>query len=380
METRHGSQTVTDAKITPAILEQYFNSIQEPFRETRKGLAEEAGGSLTVFVVGFVFSLIPVIPYLFSKLSMRLFGPRLISFRTIHFQLSSFFFWWLTSFVISLSALVLASKFSGPSAEEKKRWLSPQQMRFTYCYGVVDEIGKYRTNQLGRHLQTARNYLEKTRESLRPVDLDLDEIWRGGIRFIGGEPTLISHGGGRRPKWYRLQPDTELILQGFRSLIPKLGDRLKDKKDLGAIQSVLTELASYLYTEIPELSDSAPQNNFDQAGMESLLRFARQIIELPTYQSEEVKQTPKERLSRKIISAGYKLTAPLVHQNVLVAFCSWYAVTLLLFCGGFYFAFRLVPSIKMDTTIVTAVVGGPIATAVTAVTIPRLSRNKKDKE
>lgn len=50
---------------------------------------------------------------------------------------------------------------------------------------------------------------------------------------------------------------------------------------------------------------------------------------------------------------------------------------LVLFCVGFLAAFRLVPTMKMDTTIVTAIVGGPITTAVAAVTIPRLTSTKK---
>ncbi len=374
-----GPQVASNVKISPSTLEQYFSSIQEPFRETRKGYAEEAAGGVGILAVAFIFSLIPLIPYLLSKLALRLFGPGLFLFLGIHIRLSSFFFWWLTCFVISLSSLVLVGKFSGPSAEERKKWLSPQQMRFAYCYGVVDEIRKYKTNQLSRHIETARKYVETTRESLRAADLGLDGIWRREIHFAEGQPTFISlHGQG--PKWYRLEPDTELILRAFRSLMPKLGDRLNDRKDLGAIQSALADLATYLYTEIPELSDSSRENNqFEQAGMESLLRFARQIVELVPYQSEQVKQTPKERFSRKFISAGNRLSTPFVHENVLIAFCAWYVVTMLLFCGGFEVAFRLVPSMKVDSTIVTAIVGGPIATAVTAVTIPRLARNKKDK-
>jgi len=113
MGTRPGRQAASDVKITLRTLDQYYNSIQEPFRETRKGWAEEAAGKLGIFVTVFVFSLIPLIPYALSKLASWVLPLRVFVFRGIHFQPSSFFLWWLTCFVVSLSLLVCVSKFSG---------------------------------------------------------------------------------------------------------------------------------------------------------------------------------------------------------------------------------------------------------------------------
>jgi hypothetical protein len=180
-----------------------------------------------------------------------------------------------------------------------------------------------------------------------------------------------------RPKWYRLEPDTELIVRAFPRFPPRLRDRLKDRKDLVTIESVLTDLAGYLYTEIPELSGSESQSAFERAGVESLLSFARRINDLPPYRSEPLPQTPKEKASEKILSLGRKLSAPFNHENALVSFWAWYVLLLVLFCTGFYIAFRYVPTLKIDSTVVATIVGGPIATAATAVAIPRLTKGKK---
>jgi hypothetical protein len=254
-------------------------------------------------------------------------------------------------------------------------------MRFAYCYGVVHEIRRYKTNQIGRHIDTAMNYLDKTAMALfRVSSLDTsegfypDQYWRREL-LLSGHQMAVFNLIGRCPKWYRLRPETETILQACQEFAPKLGDRLKDRKDLGALESALTDLAAYQYTEIPELSDSKSESRFEE-GTELLLSFAQKVIALPPYRSEPLNPTPKEKLSRKLLLAGGKLTVLFSHENVLVAFVSWLILMLVLFWGGFYVALRFVP-IKMDSTILAALIGGPIATAVTAATIPRLGRAKK---
>lgn len=370
----------TRPKIAPATLEQYFDSIEDPFRETEVAMAK--GSPIGAFVAVFVFSLIPVIPYGLSKLVLWFFGPKVVWFRTLHFRLASFWFWWIVCFAISLSLLIIVSKVSGPSAEEKERWLSPAQMRFAYCYSVVDEIQKYKTNQLTRHIDAAVEYLDKTAESLRSGEmigegLHADRL-RREVLLSEHQAGVIFVSRGTRPKWYRLRPETETILQGCREFMPKLHDRLKDRKDLNAVEAALTDLAAYEYTEIPELSDSNSETRFDE-GSGLLLSFAQQVIALQSYRSEPLTPTPKEKLSRKLFLGARKLSVPFTHANVLVAFCAWLILMVVLFWGGFYLALRLF-QIKMDSTIMTALIGGPIATAVTGATIPRLGKTKKRQE
>src|SRR4051794_9916264 len=79
-------------------LEQYFDSIKEPFRETQEGLAKET--SIGWFVAGFMFCLIPLIPYAISKVTLKIFGQRIVSFSSLHFHLASFWFWWFLLFIV----------------------------------------------------------------------------------------------------------------------------------------------------------------------------------------------------------------------------------------------------------------------------------------
>lgn len=363
----------TKTAIAPNVLDAYFKSIEEPFRETCAGMAKKDGPNAS-FVLGFVFCLIPLFPYLVYRLLEWRLGTKQMSFRFVHVNVWSFWFLWLAFFVVSLAALIVATRVSGPSKEEKAHWLSPQQMRFAYCYATVDEIRHYKTNQLSRHIEKASEYLRSTSKSLKPSRVvSIDE--GGEIGYLLGPQVQVHH--AHRPAWYRLRPETELILKGYSEFLPKLRDRLKDRKDLVDVEAALTDLAGYRYTEIPEISSNKSEVNFEQVGEESLLSFARRVTSLSPYRSEPEKQTPKDKLSRKILSFGHRTSSLFSHQNVLVAFLAWWILMFVLFCGGFYIAFRLVPALKMDTTVVTAMIGGPITTAVAAVTIPRLSHSKK---
>lgn len=349
-------------KIAPGTLEQYFESIEDPFRETQAGLAKNS--PIGCFVAILVFSLIPAIPYLMTRFVRHFVGPRVFWLRSFHLHVASFWFWWVVCFVISLSMLILVTKFSGASAEEKKGWLSPAQIRFAYCYSVIKEIKSYKTNHLSRHIDAAVEYLDKTAKSLLPVStLETaegfypDQYWRKEIQLTESQAAIVPVIVGSRPKWYRLRPETETILQACREFMPKVRDRLKDRKDLNAIEAVLGDLAAYQYTEIPELSDAQSEARFEE-GTQLLLSFAQQVMALQPYRSEPTNPTPKEKLSRKLFLAGQKLSIPFTHANVLVTFCSWLVLMLFLFWGGFYLALKFYP-IKMDSTIMATLIRRP---------------------
>jgi hypothetical protein len=362
------------AGIPREILDEYFRSIEEPFRETRVGMAKNDGPS-GVFILVFILCLIPLIPYLFHKLLVWRFGSMSISLYSIHLDLASFWLLWVGLFVGSLLLMLVATKVSGPSKEEKRKWLSLDQMRFVYCYKVIDEIRTYRTNHIDRHIDKAIQYLQKTTEFLMPpVPFGKAEIIYPREPYLRTIATIWQM--DMHPKWYRLRPETELIMEAFHQFTPKLWDRIRNKKDLATVEGILTALAGYYYTEIRELSSDQSETNFERVGEESLLSFAQLITGLSPYLSEGVQLTPEEKITQKIKLVGNKVSMFFTHDNVLIAFCSWYILMLLVFCVGFYLAFRLVPTTKIDTTIVTALVGGPITTAVAAVTIPRLTKTR----
>jgi hypothetical protein len=359
-------------------LTEYFNSIEQPFRETRHGMAESDGfisNALNAFLIS---SLIPVTPFVVCKILVRFFGTRVINMHYFSLRITSFWFLWVFFASLAIVSVVLLAKLQGPSAEDKKEWLSRSQMRFAYCFAARREIRKFDRNHRDAHVDAALDYLNQLNQSLHP-------LFTGGIYhklYLEQDLTVVGTPSGPsiilsqkdRPRWYRLQPDTELILDAFGEFADKMHDRIKDHKDLESIDAVLTKLAGYLYTEIPELSDSKSKEAFEQLGMQELVAFAQFVKELPAYHSEAPNPTPKEKVSQKIVDFSRGVSGLFTHKNVLLCFLCWYILALFLVSLGFMFALHHFPNIKVDSTIITALVGGPVAAAVTAVTLPRLSQ------
>lgn len=365
----------TKPTVDEASLHGYFESIRDSFRETREGMEKEDKGTNGLVILFFVLSLIPLFPFIGYTLAKYYLGSALLPIKTFQIHVASFWFWWVALFLLSLGILLLALKLGGVSAAEKKKWLSPPQMRFAFSYSVVEEIQKFRTNQMSRHIDAAVYCFDKASSMLLPRRAVPTELYaaHGKEAVITGESAgLVRVEFAGLPKWYRLQPETERILKAFGEFSSKLRDRLKDCKDLPALQSALTYLAAYYYFE----TNSESEVHFEQ-GMVMLLTFAGQLDSLPPYRSEEQKKTPKEKLSIKFFSALSKVTAPFGHENPMIAFLCWLVLLFCLFSGGFYLALRFT-SLRLDSTILNALIGGPILGAVTAVTIPRISKSRRD--
>src|SRR5258708_4407919 len=117
----------TKPTVDEAALHAYFESIRDSFTETRKGEEEDNESPHWVFVFFFLLSLIPLFPFLASRLTNHYFGNAIFTIKGLRFHVGSFWFWWVALFLLSLGILLLAIKFSGVSSAEKKKWLSPDR-------------------------------------------------------------------------------------------------------------------------------------------------------------------------------------------------------------------------------------------------------------
>lgn len=368
-------------------VEEYFISIRRLFSDARQ-LREEEGKYqvLKGTTVGlFVLSVLPLVPYLLRYVVTRY---KLIHGLKVHewtIPVNSFWFWWSACFVGTLLLMLGTFRLLRPSPELQKNRLSPQQLRFAYCYSLADEIRNFQTNRLQRHLDKAIEYARELGEFL----------WRSTVPFpvpgsadvylsIEGQPHSdrdfrIQEIFSRRPKWYRLQPETEEILRAFREFLPKYLDRLRDKKDLATLNSALEDLAEYFYTEIPEIApdSSEAQREMEAAGMVALMKFVAKTNGLAPYRSEAIPSTAKEDVARKVAFTGSRLAALFVHHNVLVSFFAWYFLLLLICSSAAWAALRYVAALKLDSVMVTSLIGVPLLGAITATTIPRIGRDGK---
>jgi len=98
------------------------------------------------------------------------------------------------------------------------------------------------------------------------------------------------------------------------------------------------------------------------------------VLELPPYSSEPKPETAKQGASRRIASVGRRLNDLFVHQNTIICFGAWYLLSLVLIAAGVKIALHYYPELKMDTVILSTIIGVPVAGATAAVTLPRLRK------
>lgn len=380
-------------------LKEYFASIERRFKETRasknKTYLLDVVLGISIFLL--VFSVIPLVPYVLSRAAPWVTGGTTASLFSLQIPLSSFWMWWLTSVAGMVAWVTIIGRLPGQREEKrKKNWLSEPQMRFCYCYAIIDEIRKYRTNLLGAHIDRSIELWPGLMDSvgslfITPRIYILNQIHapttsidehRGTYGVSGGMglTTLLEIDQlKRRFSWFRLDRQTETITKAFSALQIKLEDRLGDKKDLLLVQDCLTRLAGYFYSNIPELSAAGEEDDgkaLTSFGENDLILFSEQVNALSVYSSESKIETGSTSPQRKVASSISRLAALFSHPNVLVCFLVWYLLSGLLLLLTLSMAFYFLPTQNMDSVLLSTLIGVPPASAVAAVAVSRRQRRE----
>jgi hypothetical protein len=371
--------------VTASDLDVYYRSIELPFWVAWRSITRRDDPT-GMFLVGFLLCFVPVFPFLASTLTRIIYGNPTIHVWRLHFEPSSFWLWWPVSAIASFLLLLLMGRSQGKLTEHNIRQLSPQQLRFAYCYGALDEIRRYSSSGATQHIETASDYLrELTSAMMRASTLDLAEgaypyhYWQSdawvGRKTSGGHASV----GVRLklPSWYRLQPETEEIVKAFPR-VSLLKERTADGNDLAVVESALADLGTFLYTEIANVPGAAPRAALERAGADSLLSFARKVNALPTYKRKPPKPETQGRLLRGLGTLGQWLIATLTHENVIAVFFGWYFLTLVLEAAALLIAFTLVPKLSMDTTLLATVIGTPFGVAAAALVVSKRRTSPQD--
>lgn len=368
--------------ITPRDLEGYYRSIEVPFYVAWKSITRRDDPT-GIFAVGFLMCLVPVIPLTLSLLTRALYGnPTLVVWR-LRFAPSSFWFWWPTLTTVSFLFLLAMGRSQGRLTAYRIRLLSPQQLRFAYCYGTLDEIRRYRSSREPRHIREAEMYLNKLDTAMmRASTLDLAEgaypyhywqsdAWVGKWKHGEGPSVGISL---KLPNWYRLKPDTEEIVKAFPRFV-LVREYVADGKDLPDMESVLTDFAVYLYTEIPEVPGAAARPALEKAGTNALLRFARKVNALAPYKRQPLSLKANTGAPHYIAAFAKSITAFLTHENALATFFAWYVLSFLFVVVLLLLALRLFPAVRMSDTLMAMVISTPFVVAAAALVLTTRSHS-----
>jgi hypothetical protein len=365
--------------IATSDLETYYRSIELPFYVAWRAISRKDDPT-GCFLVGFLLCLFPVIPFLASTLAGTIYGRPTIDLSGMRFEPSSFWLWWPALATASFLTLLLIGRSQGRLAKYKIQQLSPQQLRFAYCYGALDEIRRYRSNGSPQHMETADAYLGNLMAAMiRASTLDLAEgaypyhYWQSDA-WVGRRRSGEHASVGVRlnlPRWYRLQPETEEIVKAFPRL-SRLRKRAVDGRDVEVVESALSDLGTFLYTEIANVPCAAPRATLERIGDASLLSFARKVNALSPYERQPHRPDPHGRLLKMFGAAVRWLTGILTHENVIAVFFAWYFLAFVLEVAAFVIAFRLFPTLSMDTSLIGTGIATPLLVAAAALVLSKL--------
>ena len=363
--------------------------------------------AIPLCLVLLILTVIPLLPMAAWGLVHWLFAHRSPTLYGRHIPIQSLWFWSLACLTIfGPLALVLTSIGERRDKRRDEQSLDYAPMRFALCYATVQEIDKYSTNHLAKHIGLATKYwrlfLPQLRMLLNPArrgdtrspaaipeaveiatviessldDETLAEIQHHGFagskglqKYLSWFPQIdmlrMSH------PWFKLEPGTVKVVDAFNSLSLKIGGRLKDKKDIPAVANVLSQLAIYLYTIIPELSSGEHgEERVKVLGEQALVKFADAVQNLPPYEEELRPLATKERASRRVVGIFIWLASLFSHENLLVKFGAWWLLIQVIILLVLAVALQSVTKFRTDSTLLVFAIGTPLLVAAAALATP----------
>jgi hypothetical protein len=374
-------------------LKQYFDSIKQSCRETTESQRTKDWAVLLqpISFIIFFASLLTLVPRLLSKFVPWLFKSNDLLIHGIRVSLSSVWLWWFVSTPLTLALFILVRKRGNARTHRRRKsWVPEPQMRFAYCYSVVDEISSFQTNGLQKHMDSALDNWKKCQRLLyfmfRPFYMiDMPTVAMTQAQFAI-DPASESQQFAlfleveelkRRFSWFRLESDTGATLDALAALPSKIRDRLRDKKDLSQVCSCLLQLSGYLYSRIPDVPQSDGGESVEELGFKSRQYFVSELSLLPAYATESKPMAAKSSLFRSVVGAAGQFSSLWIHENTFICFMAWWGLTLLLTLGSLRVVLHFLPGVVVDSVLVSLIVGGPLACGVTAVALSKQLRGKQ---
>jgi hypothetical protein len=398
------------AEIKP-VLDSYFQSITKALDATLSAEMSRSSAYDGVFgTIGFflllLFSLIPALPALAYFLSRWISKPLALNVYGIHLSVHSFLFWYLALSALSAICFGIRLKYSsirqksGTPTINTAELLNQSQMRFALCYSVKSEIDSYRTNRLPGHIEKANMFWRQLLPSLQDAlgsETDYGISSPSGMMHPEWQLTyarpISEFVNGRRRKffpqvhklldrfsWFKLDPRTESVITAFDGLRSKLSGRIRDKKDLFQVSNCLLPFSLYLYTLIPDITDTEQEKeNLGVFQEISLTSFVQEMASLADYTPEKRVDSKTEKSAASKAKVGGMLSATVGNTAPFLRFISIWIIVQIFVAIAISTFLAAVKTLKMDSTLVALLIGSPFAIAAALTAIPITARTEDSK-
>jgi len=350
-------------------VESYFESIRAPFEQTLKATKKNYPKLFVrlAWLSGFIG--ISAVPFFSSRVAISIFHTQSINLLGKTYEIkeiaSGVFVWCgMLGTMVFGGIIRILSRFSELNRAGKP--LPPRHMAFALSYAIVRELDHFERNKMELHQRMITNlwgklltYLRWTLESsLAPESTSFHKLPPRNFLVVPDAQRIAESFN-----WVLLDKPAYSIITGLNNLHLKLSPRLSTGFQVGSLIPVFRQLGNFLYTSIPE---HRKDERLALWGYSELSRCADTLNSMS--RMAEVKEaTPAERFKAVFARCGAVFT----HSNIAVAFFAWWFVFQALFAALIATAFHYFPNLTMNSQAMVALIGGPIAAAISMVGISR---------
>ncbi len=407
-----GSQMQADILNAEPTPESYFRSITPAFETTLTAeessiAGHDSGFTSFIFFLLLLSSIIPILPTLAYLGSHWISKSFILHIWRFDLSIHTFLFWYVALSAITALLFGISLRYSSIKKRRRERvvpndeLLNHSQMRFALCYSVKSEIDSYRTNKLPIHMKKARSFWEKLIPSLynslesgrdyfvtTSEGLTYPAFDHRSVEFIGSSRLRMSQRFFpqlsellTRYSWFKIEPRSEAIIAAFDGLRSKIDGRISDKKDLSQVSRCLEALSFYLYTQIPEISDTEEDRlRINGKGELSLDSFVHEMNSLDKYIPQELSVPTPDKSAAKKAKIGEILSATVGNPSPFLRFCSIWIILQLIVGIAVTSSLLSVRNLKLDSTLLALLIGSPFAIAAALTAVPISSRSGSGSE
>jgi len=357
----------TGEAVFEAKVQAYFDSIRPAFEQTLRATATDYSKFVLwlAWLIGLIgitalpFSLAHVRNFVFHGNSVTLLG------KNFDVQDSAFFvFIWCAMIGPVLLAGITRSLVRSAQFKRSKKPLTPPRMAFALSYVITSELEHFDRNRIDYHRTKATELWKKLLTYLaliltpeRSEELSFHDLPAAEFSLMP-RMMLIA----KVLDWESLDKPAFEIISGLNQLHSKISRRLLDAVDRETLIEIFRRLSHYFYTWTPEHKN---EEQLTFWGYSELQKCVTVLNSLPVL--ERTQKSRLRRARRFLAMCGASFT----HPHVAVAFFAWWITFQVLFGILVFAAFRFFPNLSMNSQAMVALIGGPIAAAISMVGISR---------
>ena len=349
-------------------VDAYFESIRLPFEQTLRGTAKNYQKLLIRLAWVSGLMAIGALPFFSNRIVTSIFHRSSLDLIGKSVAISDIGGALFSCGLLGILIFGMIGRAYARVAELRRaaKPLRPRLMAFAASYAIAASLERFERTKVEYHHTGAIELWPKLLIYLRWI---LDSFSLEELSFHAFPPPEFSVAPQAMAiaatlNWKDTDKPAYEIISGLNQLHRKVSPRLLAGRDTAALVKIFRHLSHFLYTSIPGHDSDEPLVAW---GYSELTKSVVLLDSLPSGESVGVKDSG----SRSVTAVLSVCTALFNHPQILIAFFAWWILLQGLFALLIFAGLRLLPNLKIDSTIMVALISGPILAAISIVAVSR---------